>query len=290
MKTMFKWNIILSILLCSYLSSCSSNDDQGGNFDMAQLIGSQWERNYSWIGDDAAWEEGKGTLTFTSSREAQEIVNYHGEDWRYNYDEDVNELKPYSGTSTIFYSYTVEGNQITLTDQDGGYSITTTLSGNMLVGSDDYLWTLIKAGEGGESGSGETTSYSWEQMQGVWMGSKYVDCASIIKLYKQQQQPSSAYYNGDFGVYGLQFNSNGQSREVDAQMKAFHNTGAIVLETIYASDGKTVYWTDISKSSYRKQYSIHGDKIYYNGKEYFQIFDATHIHDLIGGEDYVKVQ
>lgn len=54
MKTMFKWNIILSILLCSYLLSCSSNDDQGGNFDMAQLIGSQWERNYSWIGDDAA--------------------------------------------------------------------------------------------------------------------------------------------------------------------------------------------------------------------------------------------
>ena len=68
----------------------------------------------------------------------------------------------------------------------------------MLVGSDDYLWTLIKAGEGSGSGSGETTSYSWEQMQGVWMGSKYVDCASIIKLYKQQQQLSSAYYNGDF--------------------------------------------------------------------------------------------
>ena len=160
----------------------------------------------------------------------------------------------------------------------------------MLVGSDDYLWTLIKAGEGSGSGSGETTSYSWEQMQGVWMESKYDECASIISVYKQQQQPSSAYYNGDFGVYGLQFNSNGQSREVDAQMKAFHNTGAIVLETIYASDGKTVYWTDVSKSSYRKQYSIHGDKIYYNGKEYFQIFDATHIHDLIGGEDYVKVQ
>ena len=163
MKQMYGIGVMLyALMLCLGLSSCSSDDENGGSISMSQLVGSEWKRSYTWVDmDNGAWEEGEGVLKFTSSSRAEEEVKYHGEDWKYNYDLDCEEYKPYSGTSFSFYTYQVSDGKIILRDEEYGNTITATLSGNRLTGGDDYQWTLVKAGSGDEEGGDSEDSYSW---------------------------------------------------------------------------------------------------------------------------------
>ena len=72
-------------------------------------------------------------------------------------------------------------------------------------------------------------------------------------------------------------------------MKAFHNDNALVLQTIYTSDGKTLYWTDVEGDSYRGSYLIRGNEIYYNGNVVYNILYPNMITDQANNV-YVKVR
>lgn len=295
MKQMYGIGVMLyALMLCLGLSSCSSDDENGGSISMSQLVGSEWKRSYTWVDmDNGAWEEGEGVLKFTSSSRAEEEVKYHGEDWKYNYDLDCEEYKPYSGTSFSFYTYQVSDGKIILRDEEYGNTITATLSGNRLTGGDDYQWTLVKAGSGDEGSGDSQDSYSWADMQGVWMEELYDAYAAEISVYKSQNSSSEVYlnnaYNGNFRVFGIQFNASGSRKELDVQMKAFHNDNALVLQTIYTSDGKTLYWTDVENDSYRGSYIIRGNEIYYNGNVVYNILYPNMITDQANNV-YVKVK
>lgn len=288
--------LLCSVILSVSLSGCSSDDeDSEPQVSTTQLVGSQWERSYSWMdSDDLAWEKGKGVLTFTSSSLAEEIVTYNGQGYQYNYDLDFNEYKSYSGKNTIFYTYKVSGNQIILKNEEDGTVITAVLSGNKLKADNSFEWTMVKAGSDNDEEESQDNSYSWANMSGVWMQDLYDAYASEIQVYKSQNSTSSVYlnnsYNGNFRVWGMQFNQDGQMREVDVQFKTFHNTGALVFETIYTSDRKTVYWTDVSKDSYGDKYIIRGNEIYLNGKLAFTIYNDKMLIDAYTDNMYVKVQ
>lgn len=284
MKQLFKEYILLfGAILCIAMVSCSSDDENDEIQNNILLIGSQWERSYYWIDDDdLSWEKGKCVLEFTGSNLAQETVTYNGMGYKYNYDLDLNEFKSYSGTNTNLYTYEVCDNQIILHNESDGATITAVLSGNKLQTS-EYEWTLVKEGDNNGEVNDNTESYSWTNMQGVWMEDYYEAYADDIQMCKSQNLNSEAYlnniYNGNFQVFGVQFNKDGQIREVNAQIKAFHNTDALIFETIYTSDGKILYWTDVSGDSYGDNYIIRGDKIYTNGKVAFSIINSNMIVD-----------
>lgn len=298
MKHLIRLSVLLcGVILCFGLSACSSDDEDGGKvIGTSQLVGSQWQRSYYWIDqDDLAWEEGQGLLTFTSSSLAEETVTYHGWGYKYNYDLDINEYKSYSGSNIVFYTYEVINDEIILKNEENGTTITAVISGDKLKSDSEYEWTLVEAGSGNdEEDQAHGNSYSWSNMSGVWMQDLYDAYAGEIQIYKSKNASSSVYlnnsYNGNFRVWGMQFNQDGQMREVDVQFKTFHNTGALVFETIYTSDRKTVYWTDVSKDSYSDKYIIRGNEIYLNGKLAFTIYNDSILIDANSDDMYVKVQ
>jgi hypothetical protein len=291
-------SLLYGVIFCLSFCSCSSDEESNDPvFDMSRIVGSQWERSYSWTSsDDPSWEKGKGSLTFSNSHQAIEEISYSGEGFEYNYNLGIYEFKSYSGSHSVFYTYEVEGNRIVMQNEDTGATFTATLSGNKLV-SEDYEWILVAPGTGsadGDNGDKPTgPSYSWENMQGVWMDDLYDAYSGEILELQKQNMPSGAflgsYTHGNFRVWGVQFNQSGQMREVDVQFKTFYNTGALVLRTIYASDRKTVYWTDVSKDTFKDKYIIRGNEIYYNGKVAFTIYNPNMIEDT-SGNYYVRVK
>lgn len=292
------WTMCCLSIIGLLLSSCSSSDDNDGKddggFNISQLVGSEWQRNYYNINDDG-WEKGDCLLTFISGNQVSEEITYHGEGIFWNPESDEDEYKSYSGTNTSFYSYRMNGTTLVFTDEYGG-NFNVTISGNKMRSSNGDEWTLTKAGTGSgddksESG-GSTTTYSWSNMQGVWMKSTYEAYLSTINTYISQNATSDVFlnnhYDGDFGVSGYQFNSSGAMKDIYASTRTWHNDDALIFKTIYTSDNKTVYWTDIENDSYSDRLTISGDKIYYNGNVRFEIFDSTKMFE--GETLYVKVK
>lgn len=299
MKLIYKLSALLYItLLCTTLSGCSSENEGDGEFKMSQLVGSEWTAEYGWIDEDNGdYEEGTSNLIFTSSSSVTEHTKYHGKHWEYNYNLGIDEYKSYNGESDYFYNYTVSGNDIILDINEFGDKLTLHNSGNKLIEKDgDRIWTLIKAGEDTDNNeNNEEESYSWSNMQGIWMEETYEMYEAIINQYQKQNMSSSKFFNdseyGNFRVFGIQFNKEGLLREVDVQMKSFKNTGRAVLKTIKTSDGKTIYWTDISRDDYfGNKYIINKNKIYLNGQDIYEIINNKTIKDIVTGDIYVKAQ
>ena len=139
--------------------------------------------------------------------------------------------------------------------------------------------------------SDETSAYSWSNIQGVWMEDKYEACAAEIAIYKQQNVSSSVYYNNDFRVHGIQFDGQGHMKELRVEMKAFHNTGALVFETINTGNGETVYWTDVEGDSYgSEQYTIERNMISLYGQPHYEIYTPNHLIEEGSGQIYVSVR
>lgn len=270
---------IMMLLACGmFMGACGDDNDDDGGFNMSQLVGSQWKRTYSYLNtEDASKEDGECLLTFTSSGQAEEYISYHGAGWEWSY-ENGDVYKPYSGTRTNFYTYQVSGTNIILKGEDEfDDPINIVVSGNKLIASSGLEWTLAKAGN--ENNVEEpTSSYNWTNMQGVWMESiPYGDCAASIETYKRQNASSNIYlfnnYYGDFGVSGYQFNSAGEIKDLYVCTKIWHNDNAIILKTIYTSDNKTVYWTDIENDNFSDRLIIRGDEIYQDGNVRFKIIN-----------------
>lgn len=295
MKLIYKINTFLcGTLLCTGISGCSSGDEGNNDFSMSQLVGSEWESKYEWIEEDGDHEKGTSTLTFTSSSSVTEHIVYSGEHWDFDYDLGIDVYEPYHGERDDFYSYTVSGEDIIINYEF--YDRVLHRSGNKLIEEDgDNVWTLIKAGNGNDEGGATGESYSWSDMQGVWLGEPYELYEGVISQYQDMNMSSDYYYRdsdyGNFQVGGFQFNSEGYYREVDVQMKAFHNSGKAVLKTIHTSDGETVYWTDVSYDDYSGlTYNINGNKIYYNGQVIFEIINKNTIREKGTDYTYIKAQ
>lgn len=144
---------------------------------------------------------------------------------------------------------------------------------------------------GNEGGGDETSVYSWANMQGVWMEDRYEACAAEIAVYKQQNVSSGVYYNNDFRAHGIQFDGEGHMKELRVEMKAFHNSGALVFETIYAGDGEIVYWTDVEGDDYgSEQYTIEGNNICLYGQERYEIRTPNHFVEPGTRKVYVRVK
>ena len=295
---------VFGVLTCTLvfsigLSGCSSDEDSGdggGLTNMSQLVGSEWKRNYSWMNDDGSYEKGEGTLKFTSSNSAHEDVTYHGKEWRYNYDLDVDEYKSYHGERTNLYTYTVSGNTITMTDLEYDNEIVLRLSDGMLVaesGSDD-VWQLVKAGDGIGEGTGGA-SYTWADLQGIWADEvEYGAYKSEIAVYRAQGSPSSTYtdnaHHGNFRVYCMEFDGEGNVRDLYPYMRTVYNSGYPLLMQFMASDGQMVYWTDLKPDSWeRRPYVINGNKLYQNGVVRFEILRPGQMVEVASGTFYTKV-
>lgn len=288
------WSIfsMVVLMICSMtIVACGDDDDEnGGNFEMSELVGSQWKRTYSYFNnDDFSKEDGECLLTFTTSGQAEEFISYHGADWQWSY-ENGDEYKSYSGTNTVFYTYQVTGTNITL-QGDGEYDepIKIVVSGNKLIASNnDLQWTLVKKGSGNVEE--EQDSYTWSNIQGVWMEDiAYGAYAATFETYIRQNMPSSVYLDDDFYVSGYQFNASGQIRDVDLCTKIWSYENALILKTINARD-RTVYWTDINSHGFSDRLTIRGNEIYHNGNVRFKIINPTIIQEISTETIYVKVQ
>ncbi len=299
MKQMYKlYTFFCCILLTMITPGCSSEDENNSEFKMSQLVGSEWENKYEWMDEDNGdYEKGTSKLTFTSSSAATIHNVYNGKAWKYNYDLDIEEYKSYSGESSAFYSYIVAGDNIILTDQESGSEITLYPSGNKLIdNAGDRIWNLLKAGEDTDTGNNdEESSYSWSTMKGIWMEESYEAMKAEISVYESQNSRSDVYtnnaYQGNFRVFGMEFDQNGRMRELDFYMRTVYNSGYPLLKTIHTSDNKTVYWTDLDPGSYSNtKYIINGNKIYYNGQEVFEIYNSNNIIDLATNNFYVRAK
>ena len=301
MKKTNLYNIWLFLaLICSTtFIACGDDDDDdndngSGSFNMSKLVGSEWKRTYSYLNtEDASWEEGECLLTFTTSGQAQELISFRGQEWDWSY-EDGDQYKSYSGTRTVFYTYRVSGTKIILQGSEAyDDPINIVVSGNKMVATGDMEWILVKTGSGNVEEP--TSSYTWANMQGVWMESVFYGAyASEIETYKKQNASSNVYlynsYNEDFGVSGYQFNANGEIKDLYVCTKIWHNDGALILKTINTSDNKIVYWTDIENDSFGDKMIISGNEIYHNGNVRFEIVNSKMIRDSDSGTLYEKVK
>lgn len=293
------WSVLSIMMLLScgmFIGACGDdNDDNGDNFNMSQLVGSQWKRTYSYLNtDDGSKEDGECLLTFTTSGQAEEYISYHGAGWEWSY-ENGDEYKSYSGTNTEFYTYQVTGTNIILKgDEEYDEPINIVVSGNKMIASSDLEWTLVKKGSGNVKDEDSDYSYTWTNMQGVWMENDiYGAHAETIETYKRQNAASSIYlnnkYDGDFGVSGYQFNASGAIKDLYVCTKVWHNDNALILKTINTSDNKTVYWTDIENDSFSDKLTIRKNEIYHKGNVRFKIISPNLIME---NDDtyYVKVK
>lgn len=276
----------------SFVACSEDDEDDSESFDMSKLVGSEWKRTYSYFNtDDASGEEGECLLTFTSSAQAQEYISYHGKEWS---GEDGDRYQSYSGSTTIFYTYQVTGTKISLQgEEEYDEPIYAVVSGNKMVASNDLEWTLVKAGSGNVEEP--LSSYTWENMQGVWMESElYGMYASALETYKSQNVSSEVLlnnsYDGDFGVSGYQFNASGGIKNLYVCTKIWHNENALILKTMNTSDRKTVYWTDIEHDTFTDKMTIRDDKIYHNGKVRFEILSSKIIMETSTETMYEKVK
>lgn len=289
-----KINFILGVIaLCVGFVSCSSDDDgdETPSFSMSQIVGSEWKTSYYVVDDgDGSYERGNSTLTFKSSSHAEIVSEYSGKEWIWDgYDQ----FKYYSGTRTVFYSYTKSGNNIKLQNKENEYDIIDlTLSGNKLISSSSTTpWTISKVGDG-NSNAGDT-GYSVSNLQGIWMESDaYNADLSIFAIYEQQNAYSSTYLNnewyGDFGVEGILIEASGAYKWLYVCCKIWKSN--IVLKTIYAKD-KTVYWTDIENGKYQdNKMIVSGNKVYIGGKETYEIRSAKTLYEIDTNKYFDKVQ
>lgn len=292
------WSILSIMMLLScgmFMEACGDdNDDSGDKFDMSQLVGSQWKRTYSYLNtDDGSKEDGECLLTFTTSGQAEEYISYHGAEWKWSY-ENGDEYKSYSGTNTEFYTYQVTGTNITLMgDEEYDEPINIVVSGNKMTASNGLEWTLAQ--KGSSSVEEPTLSYTWTNMQGVWMESNtYGAYAETIETYKRQNASSNIYlnnsYDGDFSVSGYQFNTSGAIKDLFVCTKIWHNDNALILKTINTSDNKTVYWTDIENNSFSDKLTIRGNEIYHKGNVRFEIISPKMILEKSSDTIYEKVK
>ena len=276
----------------SFVACSEDDEDDSESFDMSKLVGSEWKRTYSYFNtDDASGEEGECLLTFTSSAQAQEYISYHGKEWS---GEDGDRYQSYSGSTTIFYTYQVTATKISLQgEEEYDEPIYAVVSGNKMVASNDLEWTLVKAGTGNVEEP--LSSYTWENMQGVWMQSElYGMYASALETYKSQNVSSGVLLNnshdGDFGVSGYQFSASGGIKNLYVCTKIWHNENALILKTMNTSDRKTVYWTDIEHDTFTDKMTIRDDKIYHNGKVRFEILSSKIIMETGTETVYEKVK
>lgn len=287
---------IMMLLGCGmFMGACGDDNDDDGSFNMSQLVGSQWKRSYSYFDtDDSSKEDGECLLTFTSSGQAEEYISYHGAGWEWSY-ENGDEYKSYSGTRTDFYTYQVSGTNIILMgDDEFDDPINIAVSGNKMIASNGLEWTLVKVGSDNNVEE-PTSSYTWANMQGVWMLSDiYGAYADEIETYQRQNASSNVYlnnsYEGNFGVSGYQFNSTGGIKDLFVCTKIWHNDNAIILKTIYTSDYKTVYWTDIENDNFSDKLVIRGDEIFQNGNVRFEILNPKMILEKSSDTIYEKVK
>ena len=297
---MKKLNLYLSrfliAVMCISFTACSSDDDSsnGGSFNISQLTGSQWKRSFSYVDtDNGSWEKGECLLTFTNSNQAEEVITYQGEGWEWSY-EDGDQYKFYSGTYTSFYTFQIKDKILIFNNEEYDDPIQMKISGNKMIGSNGVEYTLVKKGSSADEEK-PSSSYSWANMQGVWMESDtYGAYAETIEAYKSQNAISNAYlnnsYDGDFGVPGYQFNASGNIKELYVCTKIWHNDNALILKTIYASDNKTVYWTDIENDTFSDKLIIRGEEIYQDGIARFEIINSKMISEKSSGIVYQKVK
>ena len=129
------------------------------------------------------------------------------------------------------------------------------------------------------------SSYTWENMQGVWMESElYGMYASALETYKSQNVSSEVLlnnsYDGDFGVSGYQFSASGGIKNLYVCTKIWHNENALILKTMNTSEHDT--FTD--------KMTIRDDKIYHNGKVRFEILSSKIIMETSTETMYEKVK
>lgn len=287
MKQLISFNgTILFIVCCCLFSLLSCQTEESDNsIEMSEIVGSQWTSSYEWIEDNGSMESGNEVLDFISSTQARKTTEYSGRGWEFNYSTGENEYKSYSGTRYQFYEYSVSGSTILLINVDGGYSSELQISGNKLIdANEDQIWNLSKDGDG--VGSGAVTSYTWDEMSGFWMADyPYEMYNEEMNRLERMNAPSSSYFNnpsyGYFRCWGIHFNKSGQQKEIILETRAFANQQT--LRSIYASDRKTVYWTNTYTNSYSGiEYTIWGDTIYYAGEPMYAIKNRNTIVDNNG--------
>lgn len=150
MRTLKRMWLFAAMMCACTLIACSSSDDNGDDDsgpDKTTLIGSEWTCSDYWIDEnDGSWWKGECTLTFTSAKRAEEYIEYTSKNYEWSPSKgDHYEFS--SGTMTKFYTYSWEGNSIYLTENEDN-TITMTLSGNTMTGSDGRTWTMVKNGQG----------------------------------------------------------------------------------------------------------------------------------------------
>ena len=287
---------ILMMAICVAVS-CSKDEDSLDNLVRNdELIGSEWKRVSEHLDiDDGSWEKGNHLLTFNNSSEATEVCEYNGKGWEWSY-EDGDRFKPYSGTHTSFFSYKIDGKKIILTDVEDGDVKSYTLSGGKLV-CEDIEWTLVKKGSGNNATEpDDIKKITWNDLHGVWIDrDEYYAMLETTDTYQRQNMSSNVYtreshdlsFRLDLG--GIQFSSTGKERNLWIKPKTWKND--LVIKKIFASDNKTVYWTDIENDSY-SSYTllIRDNKIYKNGVVKYEIANNGDIYDVNNEIFYVKVE
>ena len=134
------------LAMCFFVVSCSNDDDEDGGSSenvLKMLVGSEWESEDMYVGDNGEYEESENLLKFTSSTRAEQHTVYRGKEWNFE-----GEYVSYSGEVDNFFEYTVSDGKIILEDIDDEFDMKWTLTpmGNNKLTDGSNVYTLVKNG------------------------------------------------------------------------------------------------------------------------------------------------